>query len=127
MIEEVSLDRKDIMLEYLLYIAEQDGLNKSYTHIFCKLLEQNWHEWHEDIVIHLEIIKDPESIESIYKSTFMEKDFHDDEPCPLTKKCIWALSAINTHESREKIQILSNSSNLSVKETALMELNHIRS
>jgi len=121
-IEEISMDKKEIILEYLLNIAEQDGLNKSYTHIFCKLLEQDWHDWHEDIIMHLEIIKDPDSVDCIYNASFKTKEYDDGKS--LAKKCIWALGAINTSKSYEKIELLTHSSNPIIKEVSLMQLNH---
>ena len=119
-----AVSSKDIlMLDCLLIIAERDGLDDIYTEVLCSILQQEWHKSHEDIISLLEEIRDPKSVDCVYRATFLEKHNMDEEPAPLTIKCIWALAAINTKAAFEKIQILRASINVSIQEAAEAYLN----
>jgi hypothetical protein len=124
LINETLVEKNAKLLNDLLVIADSDGLSRDYTNLYCSLLKENWHYSHEDLVMYLETIKDPQSVECIFQVTSKEQDFYEDEPHPLTQKCIWALGAINSPESIEKIKQLATSSGSIVKEIALLELEH---
>lgn len=107
LINEIHVARNkknDRLLEALLIVAAYDGVDSDFTQIFCRLLTENWHHSHEDIVMLLEEIKDPASVEILYE-TAIKIPSHDDGRS-LAKKCIWALGTINTKSSREKLLLL---------------------
>ena len=97
------------LLETLLSIASHDGLNKDDTRVLIHLLSQRWHHSHEDIAMMLEEIKDPSSVDSLYKRALDIPDYDDGRS--MVKKCIWALVSINTDESWEKIKAIKEELN----------------
>ncbi len=86
----------------------------------------DWHRSHEDIVMLLEEIGDPESIDCIF-SMFSKKPLYleYDDNCSLEKKCIWALGAIGSKYAVEKLTEISKSNNKVIREAALQQLNHL--
>lgn len=124
LIKEAIKKEDAVLLEYVLIVADKDGLNKSYTAFLCQLLAENWHHSHEDIVMLLEKIKDPESVDCIYNASSFVIDYDDGRS--LAKKCIWALGAINTEYSMSKLEQLSHSDNIIIKEAAIMQINQIK-
>lgn len=111
-------------VEYLCLISEVDGIDKRFTNILCKLLEENWHHSHEDIVMMMEIIKDPASVDCMYKISINIPSYDDGRS--LAKKCIWALGAINTADAKEKLKMLSMSDDEIIKNAAVMQLQYMR-
>ena len=108
------------MLDILLIIASRDGLDKTYSPVLCKLLFEEWHFSQEDIVMMLEDIKDPNSIESLFNAA-LKIPGHDDGRS-LAKKCIWTLKAINTKSAIEKIILLSHSDDEIIRKNAILNL-----
>ena len=127
LIREMSITRnsKDVqLLEYLLTMASHDGVNKSYTQILCDLLKDDWHDSYEDIVMVLEEIKDPNSINCLYEAAINIPDYDDGRS--LAKKCIWALGAINTEEANNKLEALKEFNDPIISEVAGMQLAHAK-
>ena len=116
-----SIEKKDEdLLSSTLAVLFYDGADIDYTEDLLKLLKVDWHILEEDIIQVLEIIKDPKSIETLYELALFVPDY--DEMRSLAKKCLYALSAINTKESIEKIKILSTFDDDIIRENALMIL-----
>ncbi|MCT4685776.1 hypothetical protein [Vallitalea sp.] len=113
--------KDDIGLSHTITVLYLDGADSDFTHILLQLLECDWHILHEDIVDVLELIKDPISVDKLYNLALNVPE--DDECCSLGKKCIWALSAINTEDSRRKIKLLCNSQEPIIRETAILYFN----
>jgi len=112
------------LLEDLLIIAEWDGLNQKYTNILIWLLKEDWHDRQEDIVMAMEVIKDPMTVEVLYDTA--ERFPSYDEGRSLTKKCIWALIAIGTEEAKDKIELLTFSKDNLVSQIAASELDWLK-
>jgi hypothetical protein len=108
------------LLESLLYLENKKYFNKQHTEILCLLLNDHWHERHEDIISTLGTIKDPNSLEAIYTASLTIPDWDDGRS--LAKKCIWALKDINTTEAIEKIQLLTGSKDPIINEFAKLNL-----
>jgi hypothetical protein len=119
--ESITL-RDDITVSNLCLVSGADGINREFTKIFCELLKENWHDSHEDIIMILEELKDPDSIDCIYQTSLNIPNYDDGRS--LAKKCIWALAAINTSKANEKLILLSNSDDQIIKEAAKMQLDH---
>lgn len=110
-------------LSCTLAIIYNDGADEDYTDILLTLLDEKWHMQEEDIVGILELIKDPKSINKLYDLIVDIPDY--DDMRALAKKCMWALSAINTVESREKLFLLKESHDSIIKENAIFQLKNI--
>jgi|GEM_PF-4595722 len=121
-INVASDNRDEEKLELLLFAADWDGLDNSYTKLFCELVVADWHFSQEDIAMMLEEIKDPISVECLYIAALNIPD-HDDG-CSLAKKCIWALGSINTSPAIEKLKLLAGNNNYIISEVAKMELDN---
>lgn len=119
-IDKVRVNKNEHLLESVLLIARHDGLSYAYTPILCTLLQEDWHYSQEDVVMMLEEIKDPSSIEPLYKTAIAIPDFDDGRS--LAKKCIWALGTIATTESIRRLTQLSHSEDEIIREIAFLEL-----
>ena len=71
----------------------------------------------------LEEIKDPNSVDCLYTTCLTIPEY--DENRSLAKKCVWALGAINTPGSKEKLQKLSTSLDLIIKKAAIKQLDYM--
>jgi len=107
-------------LSCTLAIICKDGADKDYTDILLSLLDENWHFCEEDIVEILEYIKDPKSIHKLYELAINVPDY--DDMRSLAKKCMWALSAINTTDSKMKLILLQKSDDPIISENASFQL-----
>lgn len=108
------------LIECLIILAWQDGLNQEYTQVLCELLAEDWHESAEDIAMMLEEIRDPLSVESLYERALKIPEYDDGRS--LAKKCIWALKAINTEQAMEKLILLTHSADHIISEAAANQL-----
>lgn len=94
-------------LRQTLGVIFYDGADEEYTELLLTLLEEDWHMLEEDIVLILQMIKDPRSINKLYE-LIIHPPFEDDLRS-MSRKCILALKEINTPESIGKIRLLQNS------------------
>ncbi|WP_312993581.1 hypothetical protein [Chryseobacterium flavum] len=92
----------------LIYSGNFD--NHEYIEELCKILLESWHFKHEDIVRILHDLRDPSTVDCLYKVAEMHFDYLDyDDTYQLARKSIKALSAIDSHEAINKLHLLSNS------------------
>lgn len=110
-------------LAHTLAVICNDGADREYTPFLLKLLDEKWHISEEDIVSVLEMIKDPESIDKLYETAVNIPEW--DDMRGLAKKCMWALSAINTSEAINKLKMLQNSDDVIIKENATFQLKEL--
>jgi hypothetical protein len=76
--------------------------------LLCQLLEEDFHQRHEDIARHLQLLKDPRSVDSLYQACFATLPYRDyDENENLARKCIWALHDIGTDAAFERLRQLA--------------------
>lgn len=85
--------------------CRDNGTDESFTPIFCKLLQENWHECNEEILSLLEDIKDPACIDVVYETALNIPDWDDGRG--EAQKCIWVLDAIGTPEAIAKLELLA--------------------
>jgi len=110
-------------IEYAILLGYIIGFDKSHVPILCRLMMGSWHQQHENIASILQELRDPRSIDCLYYGAVMDFDYLDyDESFSLAKKCIWALGAINTIKSTEKLQSIAESDNPIKKKDALHQL-----
>jgi hypothetical protein len=94
----IAEQHKDIsLLERALDFSNEKSFGRQHTKILCKILLDDWHGFHEDILMTLDTIKDPESISSIVKRLTLKLEYFTGYEIP--RKAIWALRSINTDES----------------------------
>lgn len=114
-------------IEYTLLLAFYFGCSKKYTNTLCELILKKWHFQHENIAKMLQKLKDPLSVNYLFKAAMAEYDYlaYDDSNS-LAVKCIWALGDINTSSSRDKLTLLANSDTPRIKKSALHQLDRIK-
>lgn len=115
----------DLALNLIVFVP-----NIAYTDEFvgllCKSLKGHWHRRHEDIALMLESIKSPKSVDTLYETALTKFDYLDyDNSIPLAIKCIYALGEINTENSKAKLKLLTDSSDLLIREEAKKQLSQI--
>lgn len=113
-------NKNDKELANTLAVIINDGADGDYTDILLQLLDETWHTSEEDIISILELIKDPKSIDKLYEVALNVPDY--DDMRAVAKKCIWALSAINTPEAIQKLKLLEKVDDAIIKENAAFEL-----
>ncbi|CAL2105580.1 conserved hypothetical protein [Tenacibaculum sp. 190524A02b] len=111
------------LLSDVLSVLFYDGADFDFTDVLLKILNEDWHYSHEDIVEVLDLIKDPRSIEPLYK-LIIEDD--EDEMKSLSKKCMYALRSINNADSINKLKLLEESDEEIIRENASFLLEKIR-
>lgn len=116
-------DKNGNGLANTLAIICNDGADRDYTDILLQLLDEKWHISEEDIVSILELIKDPKSINKLYEVAINVPDY--DDMRALAKKCMWALSAINTPEAIQMLRLLQNVDDPIIKENATFQLEQV--
>jgi len=123
LLKENAANKNEKGLANTLAIIYNDGADSDYTDILLQLLDEEWHISEEDIISVLELIKDPKSVEKLYEVAINVPDY--DDMRAVAKKCIWALSAINTAEAIEKLKLLEKIDDPIIKENAAFELEHV--
>lgn len=124
---EKGITNKDkiIIEETIVLIYTGAFAYSSFTLKLCYLLQESWHEKHEDIAMLLKEIADISSVECLYKAAELQLDYLDyDDTYQFARKCIKALSAIGNEDAIEKLQILSNSKTKKIAEYAIKELRY---
>lgn len=106
-----------------LAVIHNDGADSDYTDLLLSLLDEDWHSSEEDIVSLLELIKDPKSVDKLYDVAINIPEY--DDMRALAKKCMWALSSINTSESVKKLILLKESNDPIIKENATFQLKEV--
>lgn len=113
-------------LSLLIFDADFNKTDK-YVEILCKLLYEDWHFSHEDIVSLLQGIKSPKSIDTLYKTALTEFEYLNyDDTYALARKCIHALGEINTEKAKEKLILLAQSNIPIIKEKAEKQLHYYK-
>lgn len=106
-----------------LAVIFYDGADSDYTDILLHLLDEKWHISEEDIISVLELIKDPKSVDKLFEVALDVPDY--DDMRAIAKKCIWALSAINTPEAIQKLKLLEKVDDPIIKENATFQLEQV--
>lgn len=123
-LEESLTDRSPDNLKYALMLAFRFGLSRQWAPLLCKLMEEDWHDSHEDIAHALQNLRLPSTIDCLYRTALRKHDYlaYNDNYA-LAVKCIWALHDIGTREAVEKLQLLSQSDlSAPIREKALKRL-----
>lgn len=123
LLKDNSLNMDAKGLSNTLAVICNDGADMEYTDILLHLLDDKWHTSEEDIISILELIKDPKSVDKLYETAINVPDY--DDMRALAKKCMWALSAINTSEAIWKLKLLQSSDDPIIRENASFQLEQV--
>jgi hypothetical protein len=108
---------------YLLAFNSKIIFQNEFIDLLIKLLREEWHYQHENMVMMLQEIKSRLSIDVLYETTFAKFDYLNyDDTYSLGRKCVHALGDINTEESKEKLRLIVNSNIAILKEKAEKQL-----
>jgi hypothetical protein len=89
------------------------------TEVLCKLLLEPWHFHHEDIAMVLKEMKDPATVNCLFEAAQLRLEYLEyDDTYQLARKCIKALSSIDTDKAREKLEDLTHSEVVPIQEYA---------
>ena len=123
LLQENIRDKNAKGLQCTLAVIFYDGADRDFTDFLLPLLGQDWHTLEEDIVEVLGLTKDPKSIDKLYEVAVNVPDY--DDMRALAKKCMWALSAINTPEAIQKLERLRSLDDHIIKENATFQLEQV--
>lgn len=111
-------------LENTLARKDSDAIEENLTELFkaglsieagptlVKILSEDWHSEHEDIVRWLQKIKYPLACETLFSAATKQFSYLDYDECfGLARKCTWALADIGTSEAKAFLLILAEDSN----------------
>lgn len=94
--------------------------------VLCELLLEHWHDLHEDIVFELGLIGDPAAVDTIRRAASIPFEglvkwgnLHE-----FQRKCTYALARIESEESRQALESLTESDDSQLREYALEGLAH---
>jgi hypothetical protein len=124
---ETAFSNKDKdEVECVLMLGYKFGFPEECVPVLCKLLMEDWHIMHEDIVQLFQFdLKDPRAVEPLYRTAFAHFPYLDyDEFSGLARKCTWALADIGTPEAKEKLQELARCENAAIAGYAQERLDH---
>ena len=104
-------DPKD--LDFLLVMANRDGLDDDYKPILKALILAPWHDCHEDLVDYLRDIRDDMFTDDLYSIAITPDPYrkYDDELEATLRKCVHALKSINSPKAIERLEQLKATGN----------------
>jgi hypothetical protein len=123
LLKDIITRKNEVEMPNILTVIYHDGADKDYTDILLSVLEDDWHKSEEDIVGILELIKDPKSVNKLYDLAINIPDY--DDMRALAIKSMWALSAINTWDAKEKLKLLQKSDDPIISENATFQLEQL--
>jgi hypothetical protein len=125
LLELAEQDRSAEDLQCALIVGHAFGFTSDHKDILCRLIDDEWHYCHEDIVSALEAIQtgDRDTVNALYQaSVFVPHYLEYDESRALAIKAIWALGRIASEAANEKLLSLTQSSDPKLRECALTQL-----
>lgn len=126
LLQEAYESKDSESVEYSLAIYWSFSYSGECISILNRLLAVDWHYSHEDIALILQKKQDPYSTNVLYKTAltkFQYLEINNSEA--LARKCIYALGAINTVDSRKYLVDIANSDDEVVSEFAKHQLKKI--
>jgi|KBSMisStaDraftv2_1062788.scaffolds.fasta_scaffold614829_1 hypothetical protein len=110
LLEEAWRTKNSDDLQSVLMIGHTFGFGPDQIAILCRLLEENWHFDHENIVSALDKFRSPRAVDALFHATQWIPDYLEyDETRALAVKAIFALAKIPGVESQSKLEVLAGS------------------
>ena len=95
-----------------------------FVDIFSKLAKEEFHEEHEDIASYFQSLHLAQTIDTVYElATSNFEKYQWDDNFALVRKCCFALGDINTPKAKEKLELLLQSEEETIREHAMEQLN----
>ena len=115
-----SEDKIDDLVSTVIFFK----LEIEFADILCKLSKENWHNEHEDFASYFQEMRLPRTIDCIYElATSNFEKYRWDNNFALVRKCCFALGDINTPKAKEKLELLLQSEEETIREHAMEQLN----
>ncbi len=107
-LERALIDRSSDDVSALLALAFRFDLSASWAPLLCRLLQEDWHQSHEDLASALQDLRDPTTVDGLFAATCVEHAYLAfDDARALAVKCIWALHDIGTDAARSHLETLA--------------------
>lgn len=89
-------------------VAFSFGMTPGYLEPTLELATAKWHRSHENVVLLLDRLRRPESVDALqYLTNWVPEYLEYDDSRALARNAIWALSKIRTDEARHALQKIS--------------------
>ncbi len=125
-LQDALLKKDSKNIEYLVYVIMlvEDKISlQDFVEILNKLLICDWHEQHENIVMILQKLHSPLSVDYLKKAIYMNLKYLEwDDNYAFEVKCIWALGYIHNLESKLVLEEITRNSNKILSENAENQL-----
>ena len=126
MLERALQEHDSKGVEYGLYLAYHFGIAASQLDVLSSLALEPWHSRHEDVIRALAELKDPKSVDVIFRAALAKFDYRDyDDASSLGVKCVHALRTIETKEAIARLGELREKGDLVLKSKADAQMRKI--
>jgi hypothetical protein len=108
------------------YVGHRFGFSADAAGVLMALAEATWHTDHENVVSALDKLRDPSSVDVLYRTALAQYDYLDyDDSHGLGVKCVRALSAIATESALQRLGQLAHCGNQVLEQQAISQLNRL--
>jgi hypothetical protein len=122
-LQEACETRNADDLSYALIIGGNFGLVPEHKDVLRRLVEEDWHYSHEDVVSALQTWPTPDTVDALFRATqWIPKSLEYDDARALAVKAIWALGKIPGAEAETKLEALARSDNAILRKNAVEQL-----
>lgn len=114
-------------LSCVLIVGGNFGFDPVHKGILARLIDEDWHYSHEDVVSALQTWPTADIVEALYRATrWIPKSLEYDDHRALAVKAIWALGKIPSAEAETKLEVLARSDNAILRKAAEEQLERRR-
>jgi hypothetical protein len=110
-------------LSYAFIIGGTFGYVPEHKDILCRLIDEDWHYSHEEVVSALQTWPTADTVEALFRATqWIPKALEYDDSRALAVKAIWALGKIPGPEAGTKLEALAGSDDAILRKNAVEQL-----
>jgi len=127
-LEDAYRTKNESDLEGALIIGCTFGFPPEHKDILCRLIDEDWHCWHESVVSILSgLWPTPDTVEALFRATqWVPKSLEYDDGKAMARKAIYALGKIPGPEAETKLEILARSDDPVLRGWAVKQLERRR-
>jgi hypothetical protein len=123
LLEQAYNGRNSDELECALLVRFSFGFGLEHATILCQLVDEDWHQSHEDAVWALDQLRTPMAIEPFFRATQWVPGYLDyDEARALAVKAIWGLGNRPGSDAKAKLEVLARSNDIIMRRNAEEQL-----
>lgn len=127
LLEEAYSARNSEDIGCALVVGFSFGFGSEHISVLCGLVDEDWHDSHEDVVSALDKLRTTAAIEPLFRATQWIPSYLDfDEARALAVKAIWALGNLPGLEAEEKLRSIAQSDNVILRRNAEEQLERRR-